>query len=74
LTYGKARRPKAYQYPLAGKRLAFFMYGKKEKRIPQMLGGLALMVYPYFVDGLWLILGIGVLLVGLLVAAVRLGW
>jgi hypothetical protein len=54
--------------------LAFFMYGKKEKRIPQMLGGLALMVYPYFVDGLWLILGIGVLLVGLLVAAVRLGW
>jgi hypothetical protein len=39
-----------------------------------MLGGLTLMVYPYFVDGPWLILGIAVLLVGLLVGAVRLGW
>jgi hypothetical protein len=32
---------------------ALFVYGKKQKRGPQLVVGIALMVYPYFVDSLW---------------------
>ena len=32
---------------------ALFMYGKKQKRGPQLIVGIALMAYPYFVDSLW---------------------
>ncbi len=42
---------------------AFFMYGKKQQRLPQVVGGIALMVYPYFVtSGAWMIVvGAGIL-------------
>ena len=33
---------------------ALFMYGKKQKRAPQLLVGIVLMAYPYFVDSLWI--------------------
>jgi hypothetical protein len=36
---------------LGGVGLGFFMYGKKEGRIPHLLAGVAYMAYPYFVDG-----------------------
>ncbi|MFS8066854.1 MAG: hypothetical protein ACMG6S_10830 [Byssovorax sp.] len=50
-----------------------FAYGKKQSRLPQMLVGVALMVFPYFVASVPLILGIGAGLLGVLVIAVKLG-
>ena len=32
----------------SGVGLAFFSYGKRAQRIPQLVAGLLLMVYPYF--------------------------
>ena len=48
-------------------------YGKKQSRFPQMVVGLALVVYPYFIPSVWVMIGIGVALVSGLFAAVRLG-
>jgi hypothetical protein len=54
--------------------LALFVYGKKQQRVPQLGAGVALMVYPYFVDGAIPLLVTGALIgVGLWVA-VRMGW
>lgn len=49
-------------------------YGRKMARIPHLLAGLALLIYPYFVPGVaaTLIIAGGVLAV--LGLAVRLGW
>jgi hypothetical protein len=41
---------------------AAFMYGKKQARFSAMTIGMALMVYPYFVDRLWLLWTIGLAL------------
>ena len=46
-----------------------FLYGKREARFPQLLVGLVMMVYPYFVSGTaatWSIAG--ALLLGLTLA------
>ncbi len=50
-----------------------FAYGKKMRRLPQMLIGVALMGYPYFVASVPLMLGIGVALLGLLALMIKLG-
>jgi hypothetical protein len=50
-----------------------FIYGKKQQRVPQLLAGLALMGYPYFVEDVPWMLGIGAGIVGALIAAVRYG-
>ena len=42
--------------------LAFFIYGKKETDLAFLSAGGLLMLYPYFVSGVWLILPIGLLL------------
>ena len=49
-------------------------YGRKMSRIPHVVAGLALMVYPYFVPGALAnaLIAVGVLAV--LWLAVRLGW
>ncbi|HZU84892.1 MAG TPA: hypothetical protein VE987_18300 [Polyangiaceae bacterium] len=52
---------------------ACFVYGKRQGRFPQMLAGLVLMVYPYFVPNLLVMAAVAVALVGLLWIAVRLG-
>lgn len=49
-------------------------YGKKMSRPPQMLTGLVLLVYPYFITNAWLMLAIGVALCGLLWLAVKNGY
>jgi len=36
-----------------------FTYGRKQGRWPQIVGGLALMVYPYFTSGLVGLVGVG---------------
>ena len=51
-----------------------FMYGKKQGRAPQLVIGLILMVFPYFVSNALAIGGIGAALVGLLWLAVKFGW
>lgn len=41
--------------------LAYFTYGKRQGKASALLGGAALMVYPYFVKSLLVLLGLGVL-------------
>lgn len=50
-----------------------FAYGKKQRRLPQMLVGLILMGYPYFVDSVAWMLGIAAGLLVALWAMVRFG-
>ncbi len=38
----------------------FFIYGKKQRRIPQLVGGIVLSLYPYFVPNLWIMGGVAV--------------
>ena len=45
--------------------LGFFVYGKKQSRLVPLVAGLALMIYPYFVDTVPLLLGVGVALITL---------
>jgi hypothetical protein len=51
----------------------FFAYGKKQARIPQMVAGVLLMVYPYFVSNLIAMSVVGVVIIALTWLAVRLG-
>jgi hypothetical protein len=53
--------------------LGFFVFGKKQQRAPQLVVGLALMVFPCFVSGPLLILGLGAGLILLVPLALRLG-
>ena len=53
---------------------ALFVYGKKQQRIPQLVTGIALMGYPYFVSGVWAMVGVAVALVAGLWAAIRAGF
>jgi len=50
-----------------------FAYGKKQQRLPQMLVGLALMGFPYFVSSLPWMFGIAAGLIGVLGLMLRLG-
>jgi len=50
---------------------AVFMYGRRQSRASPMLAGVALMVYPYFVDGTAALVGIGVLLIVAMIIASR---
>jgi hypothetical protein len=50
-----------------------FLYGKKQARIPQLLAGIALMIFPGFVASPAAILAIGAALVGGMWMAVRAG-
>ncbi|HEU4406077.1 MAG TPA: hypothetical protein VFS43_12485 [Polyangiaceae bacterium] len=51
-----------------------FVYGRKQGRLPQMLVGVALMAFPYFVSSVPLMLGVGAGLLGLLALVVWLGY
>ena len=51
-----------------------FQYGRKMSRAPHVGVGLVLMVFPYFVPGVWLMFGIAALLCGLLFLAVQRGY
>ena len=45
--------------------LGFFMYGKKQKTFMPLVAGIGLMVCPYFIPNVYLIIGVGVILVAL---------
>ncbi|HZE98790.1 MAG TPA: hypothetical protein VE981_17395 [Planctomycetota bacterium] len=51
-----------------------FIYGKKQGRLPQMLAGITLSIYPYFVPNAWVMLGIAVVIVAGVWIAVRRGY
>jgi hypothetical protein len=59
---------------ISGVGFVLFSFGKKMERVPQLVTGLVLMVFPYFVSGILPMLGISaLLLVGLWVALYN-GW
>jgi hypothetical protein len=45
--------------------LGFFVYGKKQGAIVPLLCGLALMIYPYFVESTFLLVAIGAALIAI---------
>lgn len=51
-----------------------FAYGKKQRRGPQFLAGVLLMVFPYFVTNVPFMLLIAAAVVGAMWAAVRAGY
>ena len=58
----------------SGVGFVLFVYGKKQDRFPQLLGGIALMVYPYFVSTVTWTVAIGAAIVAAVWLAVRQGW
>ena len=58
----------------SGAGFVLFVYGRKQERLPQLVAGLVLMVYPYFATSIAMLAGIGVLVVLALWYVVRLGW
>ena len=59
---------------LSGLGFVLFRYGKKQDRWPQLVAGLALMVYPYFTTSLSTLVGVGALIGASLWYALRIGW
>ncbi len=53
---------------------ALFTYGRKQERPPQLIGGLVLMCYPYFVGSISGLLIVGALIAAAVWMAVRMGW
>jgi uncharacterized membrane protein len=53
--------------------LSIFLYGKKQQRMPQLIAGMVLMGYPYFVTDVAWMCGVGGAIVVGLVLAVRAG-
>ena len=51
-----------------------FIYGKRQSRLPQMLAGLLLSLYPHFVSNPWVMAGIAVVLLLAVWAAVKAGF
>ena len=50
------------------------VYGRKQRRWPQMAGGVILCAYPYFVPNVWMMVAIAVALCAAVWAAVRAGY
>ena len=53
---------------------AFFIYGKKQQRLPHLIGGIALMIFPYFVSRALPVVGIAAGIIGAVWLAVQQGW
>ena len=51
-----------------------FMYGKKQDRMPQLVAGIVLMIYPYFVSSLLMNIVVGAGIVGAMWLVIRQGW
>ena len=56
---------------IGGIGFVLFMYGKGQRRIPHSVGGIALMIFPYFVSNLLAMSLIAVALIGLTWLAAR---
>jgi hypothetical protein len=53
---------------------ACFVYGRREGRLPPMVAGAAMVVYPYFVPNVLAMIAVAVALLGAMVVTMRLGW
>jgi hypothetical protein len=51
-----------------------FAFGRRQRRLPQLLTGLTLLIFPYFVDSVLVMLLIASALVALMWLALKLGW
>jgi len=51
-----------------------FVYGKKQERLPQLVGGILFMVYPYFATSVPSLVAVGALLGASLWMLIRMGW
>ena len=51
-----------------------FTYGRKMHRTPQLVGGIALMVYPYLTPTTVTMIGVGTLICAAVWFAIRLDW
>ena len=51
---------------VSGVGFVLFEYGRRMKRMPQLGVGLVMLIYPYFVSNIWVMLGVGLVLVVLL--------
>jgi predicted phage tail protein len=51
-----------------------FLYGRKQGRVPQVVVGIVLIAYPYFVPNPWIAAAIAGAALGLLWGLTRLGW
>ena len=58
----------------SGAGYVLFTYGRKMSRVPQLLAGLALMIYPYFTGSIVALLAVGALIVAGLYAAIVFGF
>lgn len=58
----------------SGVGFVLFMYGRKQERPPQLVAGIILMVYPYFVSSLAMNVGIFAVVCTATWFAVRQGW
>jgi hypothetical protein len=58
----------------SGAGFVLFVYGKKQERWPQLVAGLVLMVYPYFVDTLAMSVGVAIAVVAIMWLAIRQGY
>jgi hypothetical protein len=58
----------------SGAGFVLFMYGKKQERPPQLVAGIVLMVYPYFVDSLGMSVLIAVAILAIMWLAIRQGY
>ena len=58
----------------SGVGLGLFLYGKKQSRVPQLIAGLLLMVYPFFTDTLLSLVGVGLAIGAALYYMLQTGW
>ena len=58
----------------SGAGFVLFVYGRKQERYPQLIAGIALMIYPYFATTIGALVGIGALIGAALWYALRAGW
>lgn len=61
-------------FAVSGVGFVFFSYGRKMSRPPQIVGGLMMMVFPYFVSGPVVCGLCGLGLAALIGVAVKCGW
>jgi hypothetical protein len=54
--------------------VGFFLYGKKQQRAPQLVAGIVLMGYTYFVSSVGVMLAVAAAILVALWVAVRIGW
>jgi hypothetical protein len=58
----------------AGIGFVLFVYGKKQQRWPQLVAGIAMMVYPYFTSTITAMMAVGALICVALWYVVRMGY